>query len=123
MCIVDEAAQCTEPQALIPLCLNPKLYILVGDSQQLEPTIISQVCKDENYGRSLFERLESNRYTKFFLNIQYRMRPEISLFPNNRFYKGLLRDSKSVSDPSYGNIFGSNTQYRPYVFYDISIVY
>lgn len=43
VCIVDEAGQCTEVATLIPLLLGVKTLILVGDPQQLPPTIISQV--------------------------------------------------------------------------------
>lgn len=64
--------------------------ILVGDEQQLHPTIICQKCKDFNYGQSLFERLikvlpEEN---KLILKMQYRMHPEVSNFIK-KFYNQL----------------------------------
>ena len=42
-CIVDEAGQCTEPEALIPLEYGVRKLVLVGDHNQLPPTVMSQV--------------------------------------------------------------------------------
>lgn len=43
VCIIDEAGQSTEMATIIPLLLDVKTMILVGDPQQLPPTIISKV--------------------------------------------------------------------------------
>lgn len=40
--IIDEAAQAIEPSSLIPLRYSCKRCIMVGDPQQLPPTVISQ---------------------------------------------------------------------------------
>lgn len=42
MVIIDEAAQAIELSSLIPLKYNCKRCIMVGDPQQLPPTVISQ---------------------------------------------------------------------------------
>jgi senataxin len=42
MVIIDEASQAIELSALIPLKYQPKHTILVGDPQQLPPTVLSQ---------------------------------------------------------------------------------
>jgi senataxin len=42
MVIIDEASQAIELSALIPLKYQPKHSILVGDPQQLPPTVLSQ---------------------------------------------------------------------------------
>lgn len=43
--IIDEAAQAIELSSLIPLKFNAARYVLVGDPQQLAPTVISgKVC-------------------------------------------------------------------------------
>jgi senataxin len=41
--IVDEAAQCTETEILIPLQHGCRKLILVGDPNQLRPTVLSSV--------------------------------------------------------------------------------
>lgn len=43
VCIVDEASQCTEPWTLVPLLFSLSSMILVGDSQQLPPVVLSGV--------------------------------------------------------------------------------
>ena len=42
-CIVDEATQSVETETLIPLMLGVRTLVLVGDTNQLPPTILSQV--------------------------------------------------------------------------------
>lgn len=45
-CIVDEASQCTEPEALTPLiAFRIEKLVLIGDTQQLPATIISRVSR------------------------------------------------------------------------------
>lgn len=43
ICIIDEATQATEADTLLPLIHGVKNIILVGDQQQLSPTVISEV--------------------------------------------------------------------------------
>lgn len=43
VCFIDEASQCTEPWSLVPLQYNISSLILVGDSNQLSPVILSTV--------------------------------------------------------------------------------
>lgn len=43
VCIIDEASQCTEPWSLVPLQYQIKSLILVGDSNQLCPVVLSSV--------------------------------------------------------------------------------
>ena len=38
VCIIDEAGQCVEPEALIPLQYNMNKLVLVGDHKQLPAT-------------------------------------------------------------------------------------
>ena len=42
-CIIDEAGQCIEPEAFIPLEYGLTKLVLVGDHYQLPPTVTSQV--------------------------------------------------------------------------------
>eukprot|EP00088_Acartia_fossae_P070547 TRINITY_DN947_c0_g1_i8.p1 TRINITY_DN947_c0_g1~~TRINITY_DN947_c0_g1_i8.p1 ORF type:complete len:915 (+),score=196.82 TRINITY_DN947_c0_g1_i8:99-2843(+) len=57
ICIIDEAGQCVEPEALIPLQYNFKKLVMVGDHKQLPPTVISRTAKQHKYDGSLFKRL------------------------------------------------------------------
>lgn len=78
--IVDEAAQAIEPALLVPFRLlksNARI-ILVGDPQQLPPTIMSTVAKETGLAQSMFERFERAGYPVTMLLEQYRMHPKIS---------------------------------------------
>lgn len=99
--IIDEAAQSVEPSILIPLRRGCQHCILVGDPYQLPATIFSGRLKSLGYARSLFERLVDTGHNKVLLNIQYRMTPEISLFPRLRFYAGDLMDGANVNCHNY----------------------
>lgn len=85
---MDECSQAVEPSSLIPLICKHKGLILVGDEQQLPPTIFSQECKDFNYNQSLFERLIKNVDEKniLLLNVQYRMHKELAHYMKKTFY-------------------------------------
>ena len=56
--IIDEACQAVELSTLIPLRYGCRRCILVGDPQQLPPTIISSVAANYQYDHSLFQRLQ-----------------------------------------------------------------
>ena len=96
-CIVDEAAQATEPATLIPLRYGCRTLVLVGDPRQLPATVLSQAAKDARLDRSLFERLEEAGHAKVMLLTQNRMHPEIRAFPSERFYGGLLQDAEAIA--------------------------
>lgn len=104
--ILDEAAQSTEPSSLIPLRYGCRKLVLVGDPRQLPATCLSKAANDIGLGRSLFERLERADHEKVMLGIQYRMHPEICLFPSNYFYDGKLitcdKIYKDVEDGKLG---------------------
>lgn len=60
-----------------------------------------QVAVGCGYGRSLFERLQSLGHPVHLLNVQYRMHPEISKFPNAQFYGGNVQDGRNVMMEPY----------------------
>jgi hypothetical protein len=81
--VVDEAAQAIELSTLIPLRLGAKQCILVGDPNQLPPTVMSREAKDLGYDQSVFIRIQKSAPDiVYLLGIQYRMHPEISTLRN-----------------------------------------
>ena len=96
--IVDEAAQCVEMSALIPLKYGCAKCILVGDPKQLPPTVFSREAARFRYAQSLFVRMQQNNPNDVhLLDTQYRMHPEISLFPSQTFYDGKLLDGGDMA--------------------------
>ncbi|CAL6368998.1 unnamed protein product [Bathycoccus prasinos] len=93
---VDEAAQCVEPHTLIPLT-KALAGVLVGDTKQLPPTVVSRDAVAIGLQRSLIERLELSGVEPYLLEEQYRMHPGLAAFSSVRFYDRRL---KSVPKPS-----------------------
>ncbi|KAI1181291.1 SEN1 N terminal-domain-containing protein [Nemania sp. FL0916] len=97
--IIDEAAQCVELSALIPLKYGCSKCILVGDPKQLPPTVLSQSAALFGYDQSLFVRMQRNHPDDVhLLDTQYRMHPEISLFPSYEFYERRLVDGGDMAN-------------------------
>lgn len=67
-----------------------------------------QFAKENNYARSLFERLEALGHPCHLLNMQYRMHPRISRYPRMKFYNDKVSDGGNllVGNLSYQVIFG-----------------
>ncbi|XP_075098103.1 uncharacterized protein LOC107796774 isoform X1 [Nicotiana tabacum] len=114
MVVIDEAAQLKECESTIPLQLPGLRHaILIGDEKQLPAMVQSKICEKAEFGRSLFERLVILGHKKHLLNVQYRMHPKISLFPNREFYQKKIMDGPNVKSAEYekrfleGDIFGS----------------
>ncbi|KAI0195804.1 SEN1 N terminal-domain-containing protein [Xylaria flabelliformis] len=96
--IIDEAAQCVELSALIPLKYGCSKCILVGDPKQLPPTVLSQSAARYGYDQSLFVRMQRNFPNDVhLLDTQYRMHPEISSFPSQEFYERRLVDGGDMA--------------------------
>jgi senataxin len=117
--IIDEAAQSVELAALIPLKYGCQRCILVGDPNQLPPTVLSQAAAKFQYEESLFVRMQRNDpHSVYLLSIQYRMNPDISQFPSNKFYDGKLLDG-----PDMGSItrreWHTSPLFRPYCFFNV----
>ncbi|KAI1005560.1 putative ATP-dependent helicase [Podosphaera aphanis] len=117
--IIDEAAQCIELSALIPLKYGCSKCILVGDPEQLPPTVLSRSAASYGYEQSLFVRMQRN-YSKdvHLLNTQYRMHPEISIFPSREFYGGKLIDGDNMARLR-DKPWHSSTILGPYRFFDV----
>ncbi|WOG97464.1 hypothetical protein DCAR_0416804 [Daucus carota subsp. sativus] len=118
--VVDEAAQLKECESNIPLQLPGLRHaILVGDEMQLSALVKSQASDEAGFGRSLFTRLVSLGYKKDLLDIQYRMHPSISLFPNKEFYHRQIADGPNVRQKNYQKHILRGDMYGSYSFINI----
>ncbi|KAG7543572.1 P-loop containing nucleoside triphosphate hydrolase [Arabidopsis thaliana x Arabidopsis arenosa] len=112
--VVDEAAQLKECESVAALQLPGLRHaVLIGDEFQLPAMVHNEMCEKAKFGRSLFERLVLLGHSKHLLDVQYRMHPSISRFPNKEFYGGRIKDAANVQESNYqkrflqGNMFGS----------------
>jgi superfamily I DNA and/or RNA helicase len=117
--IVDEAGRATAPELLIPI-LRAKKVILIGDHNQLPPTIDRKLLQkleydDENeltyedleilkksFFEELFEKVSNDN--KAMLDQQFRMPEKIgnlisSLFYNKALKNGYRKNTKNFLDP------------------------
>ncbi|ELP92903.1 hypothetical protein EIN_312750 [Entamoeba invadens IP1] len=95
--VIDESAQSIEPETFSGI-MNVQKAVLIGDIQQLPPTVVSNEAKNGGLEKSMFERLLQNGVAYALLTTQYRMHPAISQFPNNNFYNGKLVDGVDEDD-------------------------
>lgn len=117
--IIDEAAQCIELSALIPLKYGCSKCVLVGDPKQLPPTVLSKMASKFQYEQSLFVRMQKNHPKDVhLLDIQYRMHPEISRFPSTSFYDGKLQDGDDMAKLR-ARPWHQSELLSPYRFFDV----
>jgi senataxin len=81
--------------------------------------LLHQLAEKVNYGRSLFERLEGLGHPVHILNIQYRMHPSISLFPNREFYENHIKNGPNVEMEPYGYPYLRSEMYGAYAFINV----
>ncbi|KAI8055833.1 AAA domain-containing protein [Syncephalis plumigaleata] len=117
--LIDEASQCVELSSLIPLQYDAQRCILVGDANQLPPTVLSARAIQLNYARSLFERIQMIQPDSVdLLTVQYRMHPLISQFPSNIFYQGQIKDGPAMAERTQASWHQSDL-FAPFVFFDV----
>ncbi|KAI8350314.1 SEN1 N terminal-domain-containing protein [Choanephora cucurbitarum] len=117
--IVDEAAQSIEISSLIPLKFDTQRCILVGDPNQLPPTVMSTLAAKYDYQQSLFMRLEKTIEKEVnLLSIQYRMHPDISRFPSKMFYQSRLLDGPNMATVSSAE-WHKLPEFPPYRFFNV----
>lgn len=117
--IIDEACQCVELSAIIPLRYGCKKCVMVGDPNQLPPTVLSQKAASFNYEESLFVRMQRNNpQSIYLLDVQYRMHPEISKFPSAQFYDSKLADGAGMLQLNQ-RPWHQDFPLSPYRFFDI----
>jgi len=97
--IVDESAQATEPEVVLPLLRAQDRAIVVGDHKQLGPVVTEHnLCRAylTILEKPMLERLES-KHGKLpcntMLETQYRMHSSICSFPSKHFYSSKLRNA------------------------------
>ncbi len=96
--VVDEAGQAIEAETLIPLVTKPKKCLLIGDTNQFPATVISQKAAKLGFDRSLMWRLLKDcRQPYSMLTTQYRMHPEIRLWPSKQYYQSRITDSNEIA--------------------------
>jgi hypothetical protein len=96
--LLDEAGQCSEAEFYIATQFrNIKRIVVMGDPEQLPPTVIDTFCKKTGFGRSWLGNVQQAMPTAIhLLNTQYRMDPKILAFPNCSFYGGHIQSGESV---------------------------
>lgn len=118
--IVDEAAQSIEISSLIPLKFDTQRCILVGDPNQLPPTVMSTLATKYSYQQSLFMRLEYTIANEVnLLSIQYRMHPDISKLPSRLFYNSKLLDGPNMGEASSA-VWHNLPEFPPYRFFNVA---
>ncbi|VAI54731.1 unnamed protein product [Triticum turgidum subsp. durum] len=114
--IIDEAAQAVEPATLVPLVHGCRQVFLVGDPVQLPATVMSKTAQNLGYRTSLFQRFQAAGFPVQMLKIQYRMHPEISVFPSKEFYEGILEDGEGLNKK---RPWHSYSCFGPFCFFDV----
>ncbi|KAI0320191.1 AAA domain-containing protein [Amylostereum chailletii] len=119
MIIIDEAAQAIELSTLIPLKYRCSRCVMVGDPQQLPPTVISQEASKYLYNQSLFVRFQKHRPDAVhLLSIQYRMHPDISALPSQLFYAGRLQDGPGMVEKT-AQPWHNSSRFGRYRFFNV----
>lgn len=128
---IDEAAQASEPAALIPissLLANNGQLVLAGDPHQLGPVVISFKANKIGLGTSLMERLQglpmysheqSNPNYVVMLRNNFRSDKEIIDIPDKLFYNGQLRALAKEDPLSTVDIFGEKSHSYATVFHGV----
>ncbi|KAL5632189.1 hypothetical protein ACGC1H_000258 [Rhizoctonia solani] len=106
--IVEEAGQVLEAHILASLVGTVEHMILIGDPLQLRPNINSYKLSTENpktgkiyrFDQSLMERLSSGGFRMSQIDVQRRMRPEISSLIRNTLYPNLKDNDRVLSYPN-----------------------
>ncbi|XP_060086142.1 NFX1-type zinc finger-containing protein 1-like [Ylistrum balloti] len=104
--VVEEAAEVLEAHVITTLSRDCQHLILIGDHKQLRPNpTVYKLAKEYNLDLSLFERMIKNDIDLDCLELQHRMRPEISKIMTLIYPE--LKDHDIVR--TYDNIKGTAT--------------
>jgi len=120
--VIDEAAQASEPDIVLPATSASCRVIVVGDHKQLGPVVTEHnLCAP--YVSALetpfLERMHQNSKrltTSTMLNEQYRMHPSIRSFPSSQFYQSMLEDRASIPHrPQLNRIWPQKKDHRIFI--------
>ncbi|XP_016306684.1 probable helicase senataxin isoform X2 [Sinocyclocheilus anshuiensis] len=121
--VIDEASQAKETETLIPMLYRSAAVILVGDPNQLPPTVVSQKAKEFGYDQSLMARLCKSLYQSnpqlspiLLLSVQYRMHPDICEFPSKYIYNSALKDDCETAQKRCS----LSWPFKPYKVFDVT---
>lgn len=127
---LDEAAQSSEPEAMVPLsglCGRDTVVVLAGDPMQLGPVVFCKQAGTDGLGTSYLQRLlcdfehyhseDPNYVTKLLRN--YRCHPAILELPSQLFYGGELIACKGDEVPSVYDCIGLPNKSFPVLFIGI----
>lgn len=121
--VIDEATQSQEPETLLTMLKGARHITLIGDPQQLSPTILHPKGKQTGMHISLFERIMKLRpENNVLLTNQYRMHPKISEFISRTFYEGKLKDGVSIKDRTndrFNSMFKWPNKNCPIIFINV----
>ena len=97
--IIDEAAQASEPEAIVAIGSGAARAVLAGDARQLAYAVRSAEGREAHLDESIMGRLSDRlSHPVSFLSLQHRMHPAIAAFPSRHFYGGSLHDAPCVAD-------------------------
>lgn len=99
---VDEAAQALEADVAVALGNyreSLRLMVQLGDESQLPPVVVSKKYNEmsKQMELSMFERL-SRTSGQNWIDINYRMPPDVCDFPSRQFYDGKVRTDVSKDE-------------------------
>ncbi|XP_066147854.1 NFX1-type zinc finger-containing protein 1-like isoform X2 [Euwallacea fornicatus] len=98
--IVEEAAEVLESHIVAALTNNCQHLILIGDHLQLKPGAADYRIETKyKLGVSLFERMVRNNIQCYTLDVQHRMRPEISQLVKPHIYPNLKDHESTLQRP------------------------
>lgn len=108
--IIDSAESCSEVESLLPAILlqSTQQLVLLGDRQQLTPTVVNETARAMGLGRSLLERYANTAIT---LSKHYRLTKSITKLCSDLFYSRHLHPS---------DLRGSNAAGNSLAFYHVS---
>ena len=104
--VIDEAAQATAPNAWVPL-LRGRRAVLVGDPQQLPPTLLSRSAAAEGLSVSLMETAQTAQpRAHTLLTTQWRMHASIAQWSSTTFYDAQLGTHPNVAERTLADVSG-----------------
>lgn len=96
--IIDEAAQATEPETLIPIVRGCKKLALFGDECQLGPVVCDNEARQSGLAYSMFRRLLRLKFPDFLLKEQYRINSHIWEVTSKSLYHGRVHSLVDQAD-------------------------